>query len=57
VPGGVLALDDKGEVIGAVGISGDASDKDEIRRHHRRPPGGLKSDPAEPTPNWKEAGL
>ena len=57
VPGGVLALDDKGEVIGAVGISGDASDKDEyaaITGVHRA---GLKSDPAEPTPNWKEAGL
>ena len=57
MPGGVLALDDKGDVIGAVGISGDASDKDEyaaITGVHRA---GLKSDPAEPAPNWKEAGL
>ena len=29
VPGGVLAIDLAGEVVGAVGISGDASDKDE----------------------------
>src|SRR5947209_17351622 len=29
VPGGVLIEDAAGEVIGAVGISGDASDKDE----------------------------
>src|SRR4051794_19589138 len=29
VPGGVLVLDPGGAVIGAVGISGDASDKDE----------------------------
>ena len=30
VPGGVLALNDKGDIIGAVGISGDTSDKDEV---------------------------
>jgi uncharacterized protein GlcG (DUF336 family) len=57
VPGGVLALNDNGEVIGAVGISGDASDKDEyaaITGLHRA---GLKSDPAEPESNWKAAGL
>ncbi len=44
-------------MIGAVGISGDASDKDEyaaITGVHRA---GLKSHPAEPAPNWKEAGL
>lgn len=29
-PGGVLVLDDKGEVIGAVGISGDLGDNDEL---------------------------
>ena len=56
-PGGVLALDEAGGVIGAVGISGDASDKDEyaaITGVHRA---GLKSDPAEPVPNWRDAGL
>ena len=29
VPGGVLIVDDAGDVIGAVGISGDVSDNDE----------------------------
>jgi uncharacterized protein GlcG (DUF336 family) len=29
-PGGVLIKDDAGEIIGAVGISGDTSDKDEV---------------------------
>ena len=45
MPGGVLALNDKGDVVGAVGISGDASDKDEyaaITGVHRA---GLKSHP------------
>lgn len=30
VPGGVIALDDVGEIVGAVGITGDTSDNDEI---------------------------
>ena len=30
VPGGVLIKDQSGEVIGAVGISGDTSDNDEL---------------------------
>jgi len=57
VPGGVLALNDKGDVIGAVGISGDASDKDEyaaIAGVHRA---GLKSHPEQPAANWRDAGL
>jgi uncharacterized protein GlcG (DUF336 family) len=29
VPGGVLVRDDKGEIIGAVGVTGDTSDNDE----------------------------
>jgi uncharacterized protein GlcG (DUF336 family) len=29
VPGGVLVRDDKGEIIGAVGVTGDTSDHDE----------------------------
>ena len=29
-PGGVLIRDDAGEIVGAVGISGDTSDKDEV---------------------------
>src|SRR3954469_8047261 len=57
VPGGVLVLNDKGDVIGAVGISGDASDKDEyvaITGVHRA---GLKSHPEQPAENWRDAGL
>ena len=30
VPGGVLVLDKKGKVIGAVGVTGDSSDNDLI---------------------------
>ncbi len=30
VPGGVLIRDEDGEILGAVGISGDTSDKDEV---------------------------
>jgi uncharacterized protein GlcG (DUF336 family) len=30
VPGGVLIRDAAGDIIGAVGISGDTSDKDEL---------------------------
>ena len=57
VPGGVLALNAAGEVVGAVGISGDASDKDEyaaITGVHRA---GLKSHPEQPADNWRDAGL
>src|SRR6185436_4289100 len=57
VPGGVLVFGADGQVIGAVGISGDASDKDEyaaITGVHRA---GLKTHPEEPAPNWREAGL
>src|ERR1043166_1059215 len=44
VPGGVLALNDKDEVIGAVGISGDASDKDEYAAITGVQRAGLKSE-------------
>lgn len=57
VPGGVLVLEDKGDVVGAVGISGDASDKDEyaaIAGVHRA---GLRSHPEQPAANWRDAGL
>ena len=57
VPGGVLALNDKGEVVGAVGISGDASDKDEYAAIVGVHAAGLKSHPEQPAPNWREAGL
>jgi uncharacterized protein GlcG (DUF336 family) len=46
-----------GKAAGALGISGDASDKDEyaaITGVHRA---GLKTHPEEPALNWREAGL
>ena len=57
VPGGVLILDAAGAAIGAVGISGDASDKDEYCAIQAIKAAGLASDPAEPSPQWRDAGL
>lgn len=61
VPGGVLILDAKGGnagiAIGAVGISGDASDKDEYCAIEGIRAAGLGSEPAEPNPEWRKAGL
>jgi uncharacterized protein GlcG (DUF336 family) len=57
VPGGVLVLDPQGEVIGAVGVSGDASDKDEYAAIAGIQAAGFASDPPEPMANWREAGL
>jgi uncharacterized protein GlcG (DUF336 family) len=57
VPGGVLILDAAGRAIGAVGISGDASDKDEYCAIGAVKAAGYGADPAEPNPAWHEAGL
>jgi uncharacterized protein GlcG (DUF336 family) len=56
-PGGVLILDAGGSAIGAVGISGDASDKDEYCAIAGVRAAGLAADPAEPNPDWRKAGL
>ena len=56
-PGGVLILDQHGNAIGAVGISGDASDKDEYCAIEAVRRAGLAADPAEPNPQWQSAGL
>ena len=45
VPGGVLIRDPQGEVIGAVGVSGDMPDKDEACALHGIERAGLKADP------------
>ncbi|MDQ0512865.1 GlcG/HbpS family heme-binding protein [Ancylobacter amanitiformis] len=45
VPGGVLIRDDAGEVIGAVGISGDTSDNDEAAAMAGIEAAGFKADP------------
>lgn len=57
VPGGVLILDAAGTAIGAVGISGDASDKDEYCAIVGIRAAGLASEPGEPNPEWRAAGL
>ena len=48
VPGGVLALNVQGEVVGAVGIRVDASDKDEYAAISGVHKAGLKSQPEQP---------
>ena len=57
VPGGVLIRDDDGRVIGAVGISGDTSDKDEYCAIEGIKAAGMIPDPAEPDPRWRESSL
>ena len=57
VPGGVLILDADGHAIGAVGISGDASDKDEYCAIQAAHDAGCATEPAEPHPQWQSAGL
>lgn len=55
VPGGVLILDASRRVIGAAGMSGDASDKDEACCIEAIHAAGLLSYPAEPAPGWQNA--
>ncbi len=57
VPGGVLILDARGAAIGAVGISGDTSDKDEYCAIQGVRGAGMTPDPAEPNPEWRAGGL
>jgi uncharacterized protein GlcG (DUF336 family) len=48
VPGGVLIRDNTGTIVGAVGISGDTSDNDELCGIRGVQAAGLTSDPAQP---------
>lgn len=57
VPGGVLILNADGKAIGAVGVSGDASDRDEYAAIAGIKAAGLASHPADPAENWQTAGL
>ena len=57
MPGGVLLLDAAGMAVGAVGISGDASDKDEYCAIAGAHAAGFATEPAAPAPNWRDAGL
>ena len=56
VPGGVLIRQD-GRIIGAVGISGDTSDRDEFCAITAIQAVGLVADPDAPTPGWEQSRL
>jgi len=57
VPGGVLILNKQKAVIGAVGVSGDASDRDEYCAIHAIQVAGLGCEPASHQSEWRNAGL
>ena len=57
VPGGVLIGDGEARVIGAVGISGDTSDRDEYCAILAIRAADLVSDPAEPPAEWAQSRL
>ena len=57
VPGGVLIHDKEGEVIGAVGVSGDTSDKDEYCAIEAIKSEGYVPEPIDPSAAWSESNL
>lgn len=57
VPGGVLVRDADAVTIGAVGISGDTSDKDEYCAIQAIRHSGLSSEPDKPADGWRESSL
>jgi uncharacterized protein GlcG (DUF336 family) len=57
VPGGVLVRGPGGDVVGAVGVSGDTSDKDEYCAIEGVKAVGLRPDPGEPSPAWADSRL
>ena len=57
VPGGVLILDSDSFVSGAVGISGDTSDKDEFCAIKAIQALELKCEPGLPNPDWNNSKL
>ena len=57
VPGGVLVLNPDGQAVGAIGVSGDASDCDEYVAVAGAQAAGFATDPAEPLPDWSKASL
>ena len=57
VPGGVLILDPSGGAVGAVGISGDSSDKDEYCAITGVKAAGYTPAPEAPASDWNAAGL
>jgi len=57
VPGGVLVEDSNGMTLGAVGISGDTSDKDEYCAIEAIKAAGYTPEPEEPNPEWRTSSL
>ncbi len=57
VPGGVLILDGEGKAVGSVGVSGDASERDEFAAITGIQRAGFATHPDAPADNWKSAGL
>ena len=57
VPGGVLILNAQSAVIGAVGVSGDASDRDEFCAIHAIQHVGLGCETSSHQSEWRNAGL
>jgi uncharacterized protein GlcG (DUF336 family) len=57
VPGGVLVENDDWHTIGAVGISGDTSQKDEYCAIEAIKFAGLKSEPVAADPDWQSSRL
>ena len=57
VPGGVLIRNDQNHVIGAVGISGDTSDRDEFAAINAVKATNLYPEPLNPNTTWQESHL
>ena len=57
VPGGVLVQTGEGVTIGAVGVSGDTSEKDEYCAVEAIGSAGLVPEPTEPDPDWRGSSL
>ena len=57
VPGGVLIEDADGITIGAFGISGDTSEKDEYCAIRAVQDNGLRSEPPQIDPEWQSSSL
>ncbi|MDA8896532.1 heme-binding protein, partial [Alphaproteobacteria bacterium] len=57
VPGGVLVMAEDGMVIGAVGVSGDTSEKDEYCAITAIIAAGFQSEPETPDDNWRDSSL
>jgi len=57
VPGGVLIRSGTGHIVGAVGVSGDTSERDELCAVRGIQAAGLDPDPAQPPEGWETSGL